>query len=42
MRNLLDIIDTISESRGLSAREPGAQYSRGADDDDQIVFKSLT
>ena len=42
MRNLLDIIDSIAESRGLSAREPGAQYSRGADADDQIVFKSLT
>jgi hypothetical protein len=42
MRNFIDIIDSIYESRGLSAREPGAQYSRGADADDKIVFKSLT
>lgn len=42
MRNFLNIIDSIEESRGLSAREPGAQYSRGTDADDQIVFKSLT
>lgn len=42
MRDLLNILDTISEARGLSAREPGAQYSRGPTADDQIVFKSLT
>lgn len=42
MRNLLDIIDSIPESRGLSARAPGAQYTRGPSADDQIVFKSLT
>ena len=42
MRDLINILDSIAESRGLSGRESGAVYSRGESDDDKIVFKSLT
>jgi len=42
MRDLLDLLDSLAESRGLSGREPGAVYKRGDSADDQIVFKSLT
>ena len=42
MRNLINIIDTVSESRGLSARDPGEIYSRGDSADDKITFQSLT
>jgi hypothetical protein len=42
MRDLLDLLDTLAESRGLSARTSGEVYSRGNTDDDKIVFKSLT
>lgn len=42
MRDLINLIDAIVESRGLSGRVPGAVYSRGDTDDDKIVFKSLT
>jgi hypothetical protein len=42
MRDLLNLIDSIAESRGLSARNSGEVYSRGqGDQKDQIVFKSL-
>lgn len=42
MRDLINLLDSITESRGLSARKPGEMYSRGETDDDKIVFKSLT
>lgn len=42
MRDLLNLLDTLSESRGLSAREPGEQFKRGPDVDDQIFFNSMT
>jgi len=42
MRDLLDLLDTLAESRGLSARTAGEVYSRGNTKDDKIVFKSLT
>lgn len=42
MRDLLNLLDTIGESRGLSARAPGEVYSRGDSTDDKITFKSLT
>ena len=43
MRDLLNLVDTLSESRGLSARKPGEIYARiGSDaDDDKITFQSL-
>jgi hypothetical protein len=43
MRDLLNLVDTLSESRGLSARKPGEVYARiGSDsDDDKITFQSL-
>lgn len=41
MRDLLNLLDSIAESRGLSARSPGEVYSRGTEADDRIVFKSL-
>lgn len=41
MRDLLNLIDSIAESRGLSARSSGETYSRGDTADDKIVFKSL-
>ena len=42
MRDLLNILDELSESRGLSARKPGEVYARGEDADDKITFQSLT
>ena len=42
MRDLLNLLDQLSESRGLSAREPGEVYSRSDAADDRITFKSLT
>ena len=43
MRDLLNLLDTLSEARGLSARKPGEIYARvGSDaDDDKITFQSL-
>lgn len=42
MRDLLNLLDSLNESRGLSARKPGEQYSRGETEDDQITFQNLT
>ena len=42
MRDLLNLLDNIAESRGLSARDPGEVYSRGDTADDKIEFQSLT
>jgi len=42
MRDLLNLLDSLNESRGLSARKPGEQYSRGDTEDDQITFQNLT
>jgi hypothetical protein len=42
MRDLLNLLDSLAESRGLSGRKPGAVYTRGETQDDQIVFQSLT
>jgi hypothetical protein len=44
MRDLLNLVDTLSEARGLSARKPGEIYARvGSDaDDDKITFQNLT
>ena len=42
MRDLLDLLDSLTEARGLSGRVPGETYSRGPTADDQITFKSLT
>ena len=42
MRDILNILDQIEESRGLSAREPGEVYARGPNPQDQIVFQGLT
>jgi len=42
MRDLLDLIDNLTESRGLSARNPGEVYSRGDSADDKIIFQGLT
>jgi hypothetical protein len=41
MRDILNILDTLAESRGLSGRKPGAVYKRGDSADDQIVFQNL-
>lgn len=42
MRDILNILDSIAESRGLSARKPGEVYTRGEGADNQIVFQDLT
>jgi hypothetical protein len=42
MRDILNLLDAIVESRGLSGRKPGAVYKRGENADDQIVFQNLT
>jgi hypothetical protein len=42
MRNLIDLIKNLEESRGLSGRKPGEVYSRGDTDDDKITFQNLT
>ena len=42
MRDILNLLDNIVESRGLSARKPGETYSRGEGADNQIVFQDLT
>lgn len=42
MRDLINLIDNLEESRGLSARKPGETYSRGEGADNQITFQSLT
>lgn len=42
MRDILNLLDTLAESRGLSGRVPGAVYKRGDSADDQIVFQNLT
>ena len=42
MRDLLDLLNSLNEARGLSGRAPGETYSRGDTTDDKIVFKSLT
>lgn len=44
MRDLLNLLDTLAESRGLSAREPGEVYARdgGDDADNMITFQNLT
>jgi hypothetical protein len=43
MRNLIDIIENLEESRGLSARNPGEEFVRtgSKDQDDVIVFQGL-
>ena len=43
MRDLLNLLDILSEARGLSARKPGEIYARvGSDaDDDKITFQNL-
>ena len=43
MRDLLNLVDTLSEARGLSARKPGEVYARiGSDaDEDKITFQNL-
>lgn len=43
MRDLLNLVDTLSEARGLSARKPGEIYARvgSTDDQDKITFQSL-
>jgi hypothetical protein len=42
MRDILNLLDSLAESRGLSGRKPGAIYKRGDGPDDQIVFQNLT
>jgi len=42
MRDLINLINTLDEARGLSARKPGEVYSRGEGSDNQITFQSLT
>lgn len=42
MRDLLDLLDSLTEARGLSGRVPGEVYARGDTADDQITFQSLT
>jgi hypothetical protein len=42
MRDLLNLLDNLTESRGLSARNSGEVYSRGDTADDKIEFQSLT
>jgi hypothetical protein len=42
MRDILNLLNNLAESRGLSGRTPGAVYKRGEDADDQIVFQNLT
>jgi hypothetical protein len=42
MRDILNLLDNLAESRGLSGRKPGAVYKRGNSPDDQIVFQNLT
>ena len=42
MRNLIDLVKTLEEARGLSARKPGEVYSRGEGNDNQITFQNLT
>jgi len=42
MRDILNLLDSLAESRGLSGRKPGAIYKRGDTPDDQIVFQNLT
>jgi len=41
MRDILNLLDNLAESRGLSGRKPGAIYKRGDGPDDQIVFQNL-
>ena len=43
MRDLLNLVDELSEARGLSARKPGEVYARvGSDaEDDKITFQAL-
>ena len=41
MRDLLNILDNLSEARGLSARKPGEVYTRGPNPDDNITFQGL-
>jgi hypothetical protein len=42
MRDILNLLDSLAESRGLSGRKPGAIYKRGDTPEDQIVFQNLT
>ena len=42
MRDILNLLDSLTESRGLSGRAPGAIYKRGDTPEDQIVFQNLT
>jgi hypothetical protein len=42
MRDILNLLDNVAESRGLSAREPGSVYKRGDTPEDQIVLQNLT
>jgi hypothetical protein len=42
MRDILNLFDTLTEARGLSARAPGEIYSRGEGSDNQITFQDLT
>ena len=44
MRDLLDLLDSLSEARGLSARAPGETFNRVGGDsaDDVITFSDLT
>lgn len=41
MRDLLNLLDVLQESRGLSARAAGEVYSRGDTSDDKITFQEL-
>jgi len=43
MRELINLVDSLDESRGLSAREPGEQYQRtgSSDEADIITFQGL-
>jgi hypothetical protein len=44
MRDLLDLLDSLSEARGLSARAPGETFNRVGGDsaDDVITFSDMT
>ena len=44
MRDLLNLIDNLTEARGLSARVPGETFNRVGGDtaDDMITFSDMT
>ena len=43
MRDILNLLDNLSEARGLSARNPGEEFARtgSTDDADKMVFQGL-